>query len=139
MSLLRPRFNPWPRNFHMPQVWPKNKQTNKTKKPYRVKFVSLLNNEYGLSTLFMRFGGLGLHALLISFLPSLPLSYTLFLPSPFLPMPFSCLCVYCIQSPGRGNNMKLMCDSENFTCRSMKKYTFSIITIYWLPSEKNRK
>ena len=24
-SLLWCKFNPWPRNFHMPQLWPKNK------------------------------------------------------------------------------------------------------------------
>ena len=25
LSLLWRRFDPWPRNFHMPQVWPKTK------------------------------------------------------------------------------------------------------------------
>ena len=25
-SLLWHRFNPWPGNFHVPQVWPKNKK-----------------------------------------------------------------------------------------------------------------
>ena len=26
-SLLWRKFNPWPRNIHMPQVWPKTKQS----------------------------------------------------------------------------------------------------------------
>ena len=26
-SLLWCRFNPWPKNFHMPQAWPKKKDT----------------------------------------------------------------------------------------------------------------
>ena len=30
-SLICPGFDPWPRNFHLPWVWPKSKNKNKNK------------------------------------------------------------------------------------------------------------
>ena len=44
LSLLWGRLNPWPRNFHMPQVQPKQNKTktNKQKKPQHlsIKFIT---------------------------------------------------------------------------------------------------